>query len=81
VDVSVVEGVGTAVDLELTLLGPLSLRRHGIAVPLPASRKARALLAYLALTPQAVSRSHLCELLWELPDDPRGELRWCLQSI
>ena len=48
---------------------------------MPPSRKARALLAYLLLTPQAVARSTLCELLWDGPDDPRAELRWCLSRI
>ncbi len=27
-----------------------------------------------------VARSHLCELLWDLPSDPRGELRWSLSK-
>jgi DNA-binding SARP family transcriptional activator/TolB-like protein len=67
--------------LEVRMLGPLTLRRHEVALPLPASRKVRALLAYLALAPRAVARSHLCELLWDIPNDPRGELRWCLSKI
>ncbi|WP_207541290.1 tetratricopeptide repeat protein [Sabulicella rubraurantiaca] len=71
---------GTA-PLEIRLLGPLTVVHRGTAVALPASRKARALLAYLALAPHPVSRSHLCELLWDVPDDPRGELRWCLSRI
>jgi TolB-like protein/Tfp pilus assembly protein PilF len=41
----------------------------------------RGLFAYLALAPSAVSRNRLCELLWDVPDDPRGELRWCLSKI
>jgi DNA-binding SARP family transcriptional activator/TolB-like protein len=67
--------------LQLQLLGPLVLSRAGNLVVLPSSRKVRALLAYLALSPRAVSRSHLCELLWDLPNDPRGELRWCLSKL
>jgi DNA-binding SARP family transcriptional activator/Flp pilus assembly protein TadD len=67
--------------LELRLLGPLTIVRDGIAVALPASRKVRALLAYLALAPHPVSRSQLCELLWDVPNDPRGELRWSLSKI
>src|SRR5690606_27415702 len=47
----------------------------------PASRKARALLAYLAVAPQPVARSQLCELLCTVPNDPRGELRWCLSKL
>jgi DNA-binding SARP family transcriptional activator len=67
--------------IELHMLRPLALRRDGVLRPLPASRKARALLAYLALAPHPVTRSHLCELLWDAPSDPRGELRWCLSRI
>jgi DNA-binding SARP family transcriptional activator len=59
----------------------MEIRSDGAALPLPASRKVRGLLAYLALAPREVSRSHLCELLWEVPNDPRGELRWCLSKI
>ncbi|HVJ40100.1 MAG TPA: hypothetical protein VM639_01335, partial [Dongiaceae bacterium] len=39
------------------------------------------LFAYLALAPHPVSRSRLCELLWDVPNDPRGELRWCLSKL
>ncbi|WP_354683005.1 transcriptional regulator [Cupriavidus necator] len=67
--------------VQIQMLGPLRIRQHGVAVSLPASRKVRALLGYLALAPRPVSRSHLCELLWEMPNDPRGELRWCLSRI
>jgi len=78
-------GVGAGVEkewkLELRLLGPLAVRRGGTEVALPASRKVRALLAYLALAPRPVTRGHLCELFWDVPNDPRGELRWCLSKI
>src|SRR4051794_18509716 len=63
------------------MLGTLTIRRHGVALVLPASRKVRGLFAYLALAPRAVARSQLCELLWDVPNDPRGELRWCLSKI
>ncbi len=63
------------------MLGPLTLRRQGVALQLPGSRKVRALFGYLALSPNAVPRSQLCELLWDVPNDPRGELRWCLSKI
>jgi DNA-binding SARP family transcriptional activator/TolB-like protein len=76
-----VAGLADAPLLEISLLGPLTLRRAGVPVALPASRKARALLAYLALAPRPVMRGQLCELLWDVPDDPRGELRWCLSKI
>jgi DNA-binding SARP family transcriptional activator len=56
----------------------MTLARGGEAVPLPASRKVRALIAYLALARRPQTRSHLCELLGETANDRRGELRWCL---
>ncbi|HEX7790546.1 MAG TPA: transcriptional regulator, partial [Afipia sp.] len=67
--------------LHVQLLGPLVIGRGGAVVTLPTSRKVRALLAYLALAPRAVPRSQLCELLWDVPNDPRGELRWCLSKL
>ena len=63
------------------MLGPLRVSRGGRPVALPASRKVRGLLAYLALAPRPMSRSQLCELLWDAPVDPRGELRWCLSKV
>src|SRR5215470_10501834 len=67
--------------LTIRVLGPVAVTRRGIPVPLPRSRKVRALLAYLALSPGPVSRSRLCDLLWDVPNDPRGELRWCLSKL
>ncbi|WP_050588061.1 transcriptional regulator [Mesorhizobium sp. L103C131B0] len=63
------------------LFGPPTIARDGVPVVLPASRKLRALLAYLALAPHPVGRGKLCELLWDVPNDPRGELRWCLSKL
>jgi len=67
--------------LRVSLLGPLTASRGGVALVLPASRKARALFAYLLLAPSALTRTQLCDLLWDGPKDPRGELRWCLSKI
>src|SRR5262245_62564621 len=67
--------------IEVRMLGLLTIRRDGAPLALPASRKVRALCAYLALAPLPVARSQLCELLWDVPNDPRGELRWCLSKI
>lgn len=67
--------------LRLRLLGPLTVSREDMPCALPASRKLRALLAYLTLAPQPVGRAFLCELLWDVPNDPRGELRWCLSKL
>lgn len=68
-------------ELRLSLLGPLTVSRKDVPCAFPASRKLRALLAYLALAPQPVSRAFLCELFWDVPNDPRGELRWCLSKL
>jgi DNA-binding SARP family transcriptional activator len=93
VEASVVAGVEKPVEsdlsnqatvaaaLEVRLLGPLTISRDGAALALPSSRKVRALFAYLALAPHAIARSQLCELLWDVPNDPRGELRWCLSKL
>jgi DNA-binding SARP family transcriptional activator len=84
---SVVESVETQLGscvpgptLHLRLLGALTVFKDGVELPLPASRKVRALLALLAVA-SPVTRSRLCELLWDAPNDPRGELRWCLSKL
>ncbi len=68
-------------DLRLHMLGELEVIRDGVALPLPPSRKTRCLLAYLALQERPLRREMLCELLWEIPDDPRGSLRWSLSKL
>ncbi len=65
----------------LLLLGPMQVIRGGARLPEPPSRKARALLAYLAMTPRPITREKLCELFWDVADDPRSELRWCLSKL
>jgi len=67
--------------LRIHLLGPTRVMRDHLALPLPRSRKARVLLAYLALEPSPTPRARLCDLLWDVPNDPRGELRWCLSKL
>jgi len=67
--------------LELRFLGDFEVVRHGERLELPPSKKTRALLAYLALGRRSFRREHLCELLWEIPDDPRGSLRWSLSKL
>jgi DNA-binding SARP family transcriptional activator/TolB-like protein/Flp pilus assembly protein TadD len=63
------------------LLGPLQVIHNGAQLPLPPSRKARALLAYLAMATRPVAREKLCELFWDVADDPKSELRWCLSKL
>lgn len=68
-------------ELSIRLFGAMQIERHGQPVTLPASRKTRALLGYLLLAPGPVSRSRLCDLLFDEPDDPRAALRWSLSKI
>jgi DNA-binding SARP family transcriptional activator/TolB-like protein len=74
------ETAGTSCD-HLLLLGPLQFIQNGTQLSLPPSRKARALLAYLAMAPRPVTREKLCELFWDVADDPKSELRWCLSKL
>jgi len=72
---------GVASDLEIRVLGELVVLGGDRSLPLPASKKTRALLGYLAVTGRAHTRERLCELLWQGPDDPRAALRWSLSKL
>ncbi len=67
--------------LDIHLLGQPEIRRHGDKLQLPKSRKTLALLAYLIVTGRPQSRQHLCDLLWQTPDNPRAALRWSLSRL
>ena len=67
--------------LEIKVFGELEVRRGKRVVALPASKKSRALLAYLVVTERPHLREALCDLLWIGPDDPRAALRWSLTKI
>jgi DNA-binding SARP family transcriptional activator len=67
--------------MEIRLLGELELVRDGRALSLPASKRTRALLGFLAATGQPHLREKLCELFWEGPNDPRAALRWSLAKL
>ena len=69
--------------LEVRLLGELRVEFNGRAVELPASRRARALLAWLALRPGPHSRSRLAALLWPdvLDASARASLRSALWAL
>lgn len=67
--------------LQLALLGEMQVSLGGQLSELPRSKKTRALLAYLALTGRVHRRERLCSLFWEVPDDPRGALRWSLSKL
>lgn len=63
------------------MLGPFEVLADGEPVTMPPSKKTRALLAYLAVAERPQRRERLCEIFWELPDDPKGALRWSLSKI
>jgi DNA-binding SARP family transcriptional activator len=67
--------------LAIRVLGDFCIIRDGMPIELPPSKKTRALLAYLAVTGRSHHRERLCELFWEVPDDPRGALRWSRSKI
>ena len=67
--------------LQISVLGNLAVTSNGAAMLLPPSRKTRALLAYLAVTARQHSRDRLSAMLWPVPDDPRGALRWSLTRL
>ena len=69
--------------LEVRLLGELGVEFDGTAVTLPTSRRACALLAWLALRPGPHSRSRLAALLWPdvLDASARASLRSALWAL
>lgn len=67
--------------LQIKLLGELVVLRDARQVVLPASKKTRALLAYLAVVNRRQRREHLCQMFWDGPDDPRASLRWSLTKL
>jgi len=69
--------------LEVRLLGELGVEFDGTPVTLPTSRRACALLAWLALRPGPHSRSRLASLLWPdvLDASARASLRSALWAL
>jgi len=72
---------GQNLECEIRVLGGLAVFRNGQEVALPPSRKTRALLAFLAVAGRPQRRERLCEMFWEVPDDPRGALRWSVSKL
>lgn len=66
-------------SIRLTLLGPVQVERAGAPVHGFESRKALALLCYLAVHNQPLSRSHLADLFWE--DKPEAHGRANLSRV
>jgi DNA-binding SARP family transcriptional activator len=67
--------------LKLRFLGEIHVERGERRLPLPQSKKTRALLAYIALAKRPERRDRLCSLFWDVADDPRGALRWSLSRL
>jgi pimeloyl-ACP methyl ester carboxylesterase/DNA-binding SARP family transcriptional activator len=65
----------------LSLIGEIAVTQGGQQRALPASKKTRALLVFLAATGKEQRRERLCQLFWDVPDDPRGALRWSLSKL
>lgn len=68
-------------DAEIRLLGRPEIRRGGTAVAPPRGRKAWAVLAFILLSEQPVSRERLASLLFAEARDPLGALRWTLAEL
>jgi DNA-binding SARP family transcriptional activator len=79
--VGVIMEMASQLTDRVLLLGPLQVIHNGVALNQPPSRKVRILLGYLAMSPRPVTREKLCELFWDVADDPRSELRWCLSKL
>jgi DNA-binding SARP family transcriptional activator len=69
--------------LEVRLAGGLHLRSGGGELPPPASRRARGLVAYLALNPGPQSRAQLAARFWPdvLDESARASLRVALTEL
>lgn len=67
--------------LSIRTFGPLQVCLGGKLVELPASRKTRALLAFIALSKTPQRRERLCDLFWTDPPDARSNLRWSLSKL
>ena len=72
-----------AESTRLRLLGTVQVERDGETLRGFRSRKALALLGYLALQDQLIPRERLAELFWEGMPEPRGRanLSWVLSRI
>ena len=67
--------------LEISLLGSPAVRRNGVRVAPPRGNKAWALLAYLVLSDQPVSRIRVAALLFPDANDPLAAVRWNLHEL
>ena len=65
----------------LLLLGTFQVIRDGAPLTSPARAKSGRSLPILRWRQRPVIREKLCELFWDVADDPRSELRWCLSKL
>lgn len=72
---------GPGEALSVRVLGELEVWRGAVRLELPQSKKTRALLAYLVASEREQRRDRLCDLLWDVADDPRAALRWSLSKL
>ncbi|HSO90559.1 MAG TPA: SARP family transcriptional regulator, partial [Arthrobacter sp.] len=68
-------------ETRIRLLGPPRIESPGTTPAQPKGRKAWAVLAYLALQPDGISRSRTATLLFPDAADPLGALRWNLSEL
>jgi DNA-binding SARP family transcriptional activator len=73
--------VSESASLRIRLLGELEARRGCAVLPMPASRRTRALLGFLVASAAPQLRATLCDLLWDGSEDPRAALRWSLTKL
>src|SRR6185436_19446363 len=70
------------IALEIRLLGEPTILIADRSLPLPASKQARAIFAYLVANPsRAHTRDRLCAAILDGSPDPRATLRWCLSKL
>src|SRR5262245_23612558 len=67
--------------LTIRVLGDFQILKGNIEQYFPKYRKTRALRSYLVLRGRRHRRELRCDLLWDLPDDPRAGLRWSLSRL
>lgn len=70
-----------AVSFSFRLLGSFELRQGESTVVLPRSKKARAVLAYVAMGRRPVAREQLSDLFFADTRDPKGGLRWVVSRL
>ena len=68
-------------EIKISLFGGIEVRIDGISIPLPKSKKARAIFAYLAAELKPINKTRLCDIFFSDVVDPKGNLRSCLYQL